>query len=301
MSAAVSTPSRKPPALMRVAFAVAVVAAAAVALFAGLDLLNGGRGGSAPLYSFSGLLVGVLVGVTGVGGGSLMTPLLVLLFGFHPSAAVGTDLLYASATKGAGTVVHGVNNTVDWRITGRMALGSVPATAATLVLLYALHLHGDAASRVIGSVLGFALILTALALLFRGRLQALAARHAPALDPKATAALTVALGAALGVLITLSSVGAGAIGVTLLIMLYPKMPVARIVGSDIAHAVPLTLIAGIGHWLLGSVNLSLLGALLVGSIPGIVIGSQFAVRIPERGLRLVLAGTLFLVGGRLAF
>ena len=129
----------------------------------------------------SGLLVGVLVGLTGVGGGSLMTPLLVLLFGFHPGTAVGTDLLYASATKSVGTVVHGANRTVDWRITGRMAMGSVPATLATVALLYALHLHGDAASKLISTVLGFALLLTAVTLLFRRQLFELASRHAPEL------------------------------------------------------------------------------------------------------------------------
>ncbi len=150
-------------------------------------------------------------------------------------------------------------------------------------------------------MLGFALILTSVTLLFRRHIFEFAARRAIAPGPRATAILTVALGAALGVLITLSSVGAGAIGVTVLIFLYPKMPVARIVGSDIAHAVPLTLIAGAGHWMLGSVNLPLLGSLLVGSIPGIIIGSQLPARIPERFLRPVLATTLLLVGAKFAF
>jgi uncharacterized membrane protein YfcA len=254
-----------------------------------------------PLYAGSGLLVGLLVGVTGVGGGSLMTPLLVLLFGFHPSTAVGTDLLYASATKSVGTLVHGANKTVDWRIVGRLAAGSVPATILTVVLLYALHLHGDAASKLISTVLGFALLLTAVTLLFRKQLFALAERAAIVPSERATLALTIALGAALGVLITLSSVGAGAIGVTVLIFLYPKMPVARIVGSDIAHAVPLTLIAGLGHFALGTVNLPLLGSLLVGSIPGIIVGSHLTARIPEHVLRPILAATLVLVGGKLAF
>ena len=220
---------------------------------------------------------------------------------FHPSTAVGTDLLYASATKSVGTAVHGANKTIDWRVTGRMALGSVPATLLTVVWLYGLHQHGDSASKLISTVLGFALILTSVTLLFRRHIFEFAARRAIAPGPRATAILTVALGAALGVLITLSSVGAGAIGVTVLIFLYPKMPVARIVGSDIAHAVPLTLIAGAGHWMLGSVNLPLLGSLLVGSIPGIIIGSQLPARIPERFLRPVLATTLLLVGAKFAF
>jgi uncharacterized membrane protein YfcA len=278
--------------VLGLAASVAIVAVAA----------SGGVGGHFnPLYAASGLLVGVLVGLTGVGGGSLMTPLLVLLFGFHPSTAVGTDLLYASATKSVGTVVHGANKTVDWKITGRMAMGSVPATAVTVILLYALHAHGDAASRLISTVLGFMLVLTAVTLLFRKRIFAFAESHAAALGPRTTTALTVLLGATLGALITLSSVGAGAIGVTVLIFLYPKMPVARIVGSDIAHAVPLTLIGGVGHWLLGTVNLPLLGSLLVGSIPGIIVGSHLTPRIPEKYLRPILAGTLIVVGAKLAF
>jgi uncharacterized membrane protein YfcA len=254
-----------------------------------------------PLYSISGFLVGALVGLTGVGGGSLMTPLLVLLFGFHPGTAVGTDLLYASATKAVGAAVHGANKTVDWRIVGRMSLGSVPASALSLWLLYLLGAHGDLAGKVISITLGVALILTAATLLFRNRLLAFAIEKLPAPSEKATAILTTVLGAALGVLITLSSVGAGAIGVTVLIFLYPRLATARIVGTDIAHAVPLTLIAGLGHWWLGSVNFSLLGSLLVGSIPGIIIGSYFSARIPDRVLRPVLATTLAVVGGKLAF
>ena len=258
-------------------------------------------GGFNPLYAASGLLVGVLVGLTGVGGGSLMTPLLVLLFHFHPSTAVGTDLLYASATKSVGTTVHGANRTIDWKITGRMALGSVPATAATVALMYALHLQGDAASKLISSVLGAMLLLTAVTLLFRSRIFAFAARHAVAPGPRTTAVSTVVLGAVLGCLITLSSVGAGAIGVTVLVFLYPKMPVSRIVGSDIAHAVPLTLIAGAGHWFMGSVNVALLGSLLVGSIPGIIISSLMTPRLPERLLHPILATTLLLIGIKLVF
>ena len=229
-----------------------------------------------------------------------MTPLLVLLFGFHPATAVGTDLLYASATKSVGTLVHGANKTVDWRITGRLAAGSIPATISTVAVLYGLHLHGDAISKLISTVLGFTLVLTAITLLFRRQIFKFAARHSPEPSEKTTHILTIILGAVLGVLITLSSVGAGAIGVTVLIFLYPKLPISRIVGSDIAHAVPLTLIAGAGHLALGSVNLPLLGSLLVGSIPGIIIGSQLSSRIPEHVLRPILAGTLFIVGTKLA-
>jgi len=298
-----ATPYERPaPGSLRWAIAVGAVAVAAAFAMAWLHggLALGARAsGFNPLYAVSGLLVGLLVGVTGVGGGSLMTPLLVLMFGFHPSTAVGTDLLYASATKGVGALVHSSNKTVDWTIAGRMALGSVPAAIVTVALLYILHLHGDAASKLISTVLGFALVLTALTLLFRKQIFEFVARRSTPPSPGATAILTVVLGAALGVLITLSSVGAGAIGVTILVFLYPKAPLARIVGSDIAHAVPLTLIAGAGHFALGAVNLPLLGSLLVGSIPGIIIGSQLTARIPERALRLVLAGTLALVGAKL--
>lgn len=252
-----------------------------------------------PLYPASGFLVGFLVGMTGVGGGSLMTPLLILLFGVHPAAAVGTDLLYASITKAVGTVLHGVNRTVDWRITARLAVGSVPATALTLLFLSKLNLHGGHASGVISFILGIALIATALSLFLRARIVALVARRIGEPSPRQTAVLTVATGALLGVLVSISSVGAGALGITALILLYPRERMACIVGSDIAHAVPLTLLAGIGHWMLGSVYWGLLGSLLFGSIPGIILGSFVSTRVPEAVLRVVLAATLLLVGSRL--
>ena len=255
-----------------------------------------------PLYSLSGFFVGLLVGLTGVGGGALMTPLLVLLFGIQPTTAVGTDLLYACITKTGGTLVHGFGNTVDWKITRRLALGSVPATALTLLLLaYFKHGADDGISGLITTVLGFALILTAIALVFRKWILDFFATRVGELEAGRTRGLTVALGAVLGVLVSISSVGAGAIGVTVLLILYPRLPVARIVGSDIAHAVPLTLIAGIGHWFLGSIDWSLLGSLLVGSLPGIAIGSYIAARVPDRVLRPILASTLAVVGGRLVF
>ena len=253
-----------------------------------------------PLFSLSGFLVGLIVGLTGVGGGSLMTPLLVLLFGVHPATAVGTDLLYAAITTSGGTAVHSLHRTVDWRITLRLAAGSVPAATATLLLLALFGVRQPASSVLISTILGVALILTAIALVLRTRILALAAaqhRHQP--NPRRTLLLTVATGAVLGVLVTLSSVGAGAIGITALILIYPRLPTATIVGSDIAHAVALTLVAGIGHWLAGSVDWALLLSLVIGSLPGIVIGSQFSARVPDRVLRPVLAATLVVVGGRL--
>lgn len=252
------------------------------------------------LYSVSGFVVGALVGFTGVGGGSLMTPLLVLLFGFPPSVAVGTDLLYASITKASGTAIHSLNGTVDWRIVKRLAMGSVPATIATLIALKYFGTRSPGTAGLMTTVLGFALMLTAASLLFRKWLQAYLANFVDGLPEKRIGLLTVILGAFLGFLVSLSSVGAGAIGATILILLYPKLPIVRIVGADIAHAVPLTLIAGLGHWLLGSIDWILLISLLLGSLPGIAIGSQLAAYVPDRLLRTVLASALALVGARLA-
>ncbi len=238
-----------------------------------------------PLYSASGFAVGALVGFTGVGGGSLMTPLLVLLFGIHPATAVGTDLLYAGLTKICGSAVHGFNDSIDWRVSRRLASGSVPAAALTLWTLSHFGVDSKGTSVAITTTLGFALILTAITLVFRQRLLKAAVSFFDRRTDREIARLTTALGAALGVLVSISSVGAGAIGVTVLLMLYPKMPTVRIVGSDIAHAVPLTLIAGAGHWWLGSVDWLLLASLLTGSLPGIAIGSYFASRVPDRVLR----------------
>jgi uncharacterized protein len=253
-----------------------------------------------PLYVASGFGVGLLVGMTGVGGGSLMTPLLILLFGVHPATAVGTDLLYAAATKSCGTLVHGFNRNIDWRLVTRLAVGSVPATALTLLALSGFGIYSSAAQGLITTVLSGALAATAAVLIFRKRILDFCAAYIGELSPRRTAALTVLAGAALGVLVSISSVGAGALGVTAIILLYPQLPTSRIVGSDIAHAVPLTLVAGLGHWALGSIDWPLLGSLLVGSLPGIVIGSHFAVRVPDHVLRLALAATLLFVAGKLA-
>jgi uncharacterized membrane protein YfcA len=251
------------------------------------------------LYTLSGFFVGMLVGLTGVGGGSLMTPILILLFGIHPATAVGTDLLYAAATKTGGTLIHGLNHTIDWRIVGRLATGSVPMTVVTLYILSRFDLTAGMASRVITFSLGLALLATALALVFRTQLVSYYGARIGELTPRRTATLTISTGAMLGVLVSTTSVGAGALGVTALILLYPRLATARIVGSDIVHAVPLTLIAGMGHWLIGSIDTGILGSLLLGSIPGIVVGSFLAVRVPDLVLRLTLAAVLAVVGGRL--
>ena len=252
------------------------------------------------LYTLSGFVVGAIVGLTGVGGGSLMTPLLVLLFGVHPATAVGTDLLYAAITKAGGTTVHAKKGHVDWRITGLLASGSIPASILTIWALSFLPKQSPAITHTISVSLGIALVLTALAIVFRQKLQRYALSHADdSAHTKLKAPITVAVGVLLGILVTISSVGAGALGVAVLFFLYPKLPAIRIVGSDLAHAVPLTLVAGIGHWAIGSVDWTLLGSLLLGSLPGIWLGSHASAKVPEKILRPILATMLVLVGSKL--
>jgi len=252
-----------------------------------------------PLYVASGFSVGLLVGMTGVGGGSLMTPLLIMLFGVHPSTAVGTDLLYAAATKTGGGIVHGWARTIHWPAVFRLAAGSIPASILTLFVLWQLDLPADSARGLVNSVLCFALFLTALSLIFRKYVIDHLRARMERVDDATIARATVLVGVSLGVLVSISSVGAGAVGVTALLLLYPQLPMARIVGSDIAHAVPLTLIAGIGHWALGAIDWQLMGVLLIGSLPGIAIGSYCAVRVPETALRLLLAAILLVIAGKL--
>ena len=248
-----------------------------------------------PLYTASGFGVGALVGLTGVGGGSLMTPLLILLFGVHPATAVGTDLLFAASTKSVGAVIHARRQSIDWRATGLLAAGSVPASAMTLLMLGVLDLRAEAAAHAITPILAVALLATAVMLIFQRQVVTLLAATTAALRPGQVAALNIAAGVLLGILVSLSSVGAGSLGVTMLALLYPRLPTHRIVGSDIAHAIPLTLIAGCGYWIMGAVDWDLLGTLLVGSVPGIVLGSLLAGRIPGAALRYLLAVVLVLV------
>lgn len=259
-------------------------------------------------YTFSGFAVGLLVGVTGVGGGSLMTPLLVFLFKFNPAVAVGTDLLFAAITKTGGVWVHhGKHGSVDWRIVGWLALGSLPFAIATLFTLKYLNSIGKETTGAITYSLGIALILTSCALFVRSALLHNAEKLGQIDDEHSNLEnaarfkhleipATVLIGAVLGVLVTLSSVGAGALGTVALLFLYPRMTTLKIVGTDLAHAIPLTAIAGIGHWTLGNVNFVLLGSLLIGSLPGIWIGSHLSAKIPEKILRPVLATVLLLIG-----
>ena len=228
-----------------------------------------------------------------------MTPLLVLLFGFHPSTAVGTDLLYASVTKSVGTAVHGKQQTVDWRIVAHLAAGSVPASILTLIVMSRVGTMTDEASEVLNLLLGISLLVTGISVFFRPFILRWAGAHIHAMDDRRLRRWTILLGAALGVLVSITSVGAGALGTTALLILYPRLPVARVAGSDIAHAVPLTLIAGIGHWLMGSVDFTLMLALLAGSIPGIIIGSMLGGRASDNLLRPILAITLLIVAVRL--
>jgi len=237
----------------------------------------------------AGFGVGFLVGLTGVGGGALMTPLLISTFGVNPATAVGTDLLYASVTKTVGGWRHHVSENVDWPIVIRLAMGSIPASIILLAVMSYMPFDTAAMAHWIRYGLAFALPVSAVAivlypLMMKGR----AAKDGP---PQRTL-LTVLFGAALGFLVTLTSVGAGAIGVVVLAMLFPLLPAKRIVGSDIAHAVPLTLVAGAGHLGLGHVDPWVLGALLCGSIPGILFGTRLAGVAPEWLLRPLLALTL---------
>jgi uncharacterized membrane protein YfcA len=252
-----------------------------------------------PFYSLSGFVVGALVGMTGVGGGSLMTPILILLFGFYPTTAVGTDLLFATVTKSVGTTVHRAKGTIDWRIVRLLACGSIPAAIAALLVLAWIGTPSPNIARIITLVLGVALLFTAFAVLFRSSIVNWAHKRGARLSPRRAMIATIVLGLILGAAVTLSSVGAGAIGVTALVILYPDLPTSRIVGTDIAHAVPLTLVSGLGHLLLGSVNLGLLGALLLGSIPGVVLGSLALARTNDRVIRIVLSAVLLVVTIRL--
>ena len=251
-------------------------------------------------YTAAGFAVGAIVGMTGVGGGSLMTPMLVVGFGVPAVTAVGTDLLYAGITKAGGAVSHGLSGHVDWRITGLLAAGSVPATLLSLAALAALPPAGEQVRALVSSALGVMLVLTALAIAFRPRLMAWAARRGNAgISAGNRTAATLATGAFLGAAVTFSSVGAGAVGVTALMLLFPALATARIVGTDIAHAVPITLVAGAGHALLGNVDYAMLASLLAGSLPGIWIGSRLAARLPELYLSRALAVTLLVIGGRM--
>jgi uncharacterized membrane protein YfcA len=249
-------------------------------------------------YIVAGFVVGWLVGLTGVGGGSLMTPILMLLFSIKPAVAVGTDLLYASVTKTAGILAHGKLGNIDWKIVTRLSIGSIPASLATIVLLKNINIDSTDAISTIKFWLGVALIVTSIAVILRNKLISMLSGTS-VVPEKFVDIATVLLGIVLGSLVTMTSVGAGALGVTALIALYPRKKITTIVGTDIAHAVPLTLVAGLGHASLGTINYSLLGILLIGSIPGIYIGSHMSSKVAEHWIRIALAAILIYVGIKL--
>lgn len=253
-------------------------------------------------YIVSGFAVGLLVGMTGVGGGSLMTPLLTLLFGVPPSVAVGTDLAFASITKSAGTLTHRLRGTIRWDIVKRLCIGALPAAVVSTLALKSFGTLSPEIGQIIRYSIAGSVLLTVVALIFKGRMLAWINAHPEKqLQGNKLAGATILSGAVLGVLVTVSSIGAGAIGATLLVMLYPRMSSAEVAGTDIAYAVPLTAIAALGHWWLGSIHWELLASLLVGSLPGITLGSWVARSVPEKFLRVLLAMTLTGVAVKLIY
>ena len=249
----------------------------------------------------AGLVVGFIVGMTGVGGGSLMTPILIW-FGIPPSTAVGTDLLYAAITKAGGVYVHNKKKNINWTITGWLTLGSVPAALLTLWLLHSLKTDLEVLNKVIRYSLGWALLFTSVAIIFKKKLLTISQKHAGDKfhsESKTQNLLTVVIGVMLGATVTLTSIGAGALGTVTLFFLYPLLPTPKLVGTEIAHAVPLTLVAGLGHATMGNLDLNILGYLLLGSLPGIYIGSMLSGKLPDLMLRNAIAIMLFYVGFKL--
>jgi uncharacterized protein len=256
-----------------------------------------------PIFIISGLLVGFIVGLTGVGGGSLMTPIL-LHFGIAPSAAVGTDLLYAAITKAGGVYVHNKKRNIDWRLTGLLALGSLPASAITLLVMQKVGFNSASMNHFIKIMLGYALIFTSLAIIFKKKLLEFSHRNdvwIARMTPRQLVVATLITGIMLGAIVTITSIGAGALGTVALFLLYPILPTTKLVGTEIAHAVPLTLLAGLGHAGFGNLDMHLLGNLLLGSLPGIYVGSHLASNVADHYLRPALAVMLAVVGSKLVF
>ncbi len=258
-----------------------------------------------PLYIAAGLLVGTMVGLTGVGGGSMMTPILMLFFGQSPAVAVGTDLLFSATTKLVATASFGFSRRVDWPVVGRLLLGSVPGSAAVVFGLWLARRTPSAADAITSRSLAIILLVTAVALIFQTQLQRVGLKMTTrALEQveRHKVLLTAIAGLMLGVAVTLTSVGAGALGVVMLLALYPlRLTSDRLVATDIAHALPITLIAGLGHAFLGHVNFNVLATLLLGSIPGVLIASRITVRLPARMTRILIALMLGAVSERLLF
>ena len=259
-------------------------------------------------FVLAGFAVGLIVGLTGVGGGSLMTPVLIFFFGVKPHLAIGTDLLFAAFTKLGGTVSLARQRIVPWRVVGLLCAGSIPAALTALWVLQRLGPATAQVQHLMTSTLGFALLLTAAAMAYKvlvfspqrqaAELAARTSNAANATQPRHWS-LPILLGAVIGTLVTFTSVGAGAIGVTVLLLVFPHLPLPRIIAADIAYAVPLTLVAGMGHASLGSVDWPLLAQLLAGSLPGIWLGSRLMSRTPERLIRSALSLLLAWAGAKL--
>lgn len=253
-------------------------------------------------YIVSGFAVGLLVGLTGVGGGSLMTPILTLWFGVPPAVAVGTDLAFASITKSAGALAHRTVGTIHWRSVRHLSAGALPATVLATAALSQFGTLDPRLGQIIRYSIAGSLLLTLAALLYQTRVQRwLNAHPEKCLRGTRLDISTVLSGVVLGTLVTVSSIGAEAVGAMLLILLQPQLTPAQIAGTDIAYAVPLTALAALGHWWLGSINWDLLTILLAGSVPGIVIGALAARAVPQYLLRTLLATTLASVATLLLF
>ena len=256
-------------------------------------------------FILAGVLVGFCVGITGVGGGSLMTPILISLFRIEPHVAIGTDLLYAAISKFCGSMVHAKKLNIVWPIVLWLALGSIPASFVTHWVLENYLSNSNHYKTVLTMVLGFMLTLTGLSIMFRAQIEKFFAKfreNKPANENTETFSIdgkrgfVVFMGVVLGVFVTLSSVGAGAFGIMALILMFPHLPMIRIIGSDVVHAVLLTAVAGFAHMTSGNVDFHLLGWLLLGSIPAIIVGTLISSRMPEKLIRKILGITLFALG-----
>ena len=251
-------------------------------------------------FIISGALVGLLVGMTGVGGGSLMTPLLTIIFGIAPTTAVGTDLAFAAITKGFGTAAHRLHGNVRWEVVKLLCIGSLTTAVGSILVLKHIGPVSKDINHLISFSIGISVLLTAASLLFRVKILKWVQAN-PSYLPKGNSLkfATIFVGAVIGILVTVSSIGAGAIGATLILLLYPHLKAAEVAGTDIAYAVPLTALAGLGHWWLGNVHFDLLFGLLIGSVPAIWLGARLSSTLSEKATRTTLAGTLFLVGIKL--
>lgn len=258
-------------------------------------------------YILAGILVGFCVGVTGVGGGSLMTPILIGLFKIEPHIAIGTDLLYAAISKFCGSVVHAKKLNIVWSIVIFLAIGSIPASMLTNWILANFLSQSTYFKMVLTMSLGFMLMITGISIVFRAQLERFfnRFRHV-SVDTQAIEydrqhienkkIHLVIMGIVLGVFVTLSSVGAGAFGIMALVLLFPQLPMIRVIGSDVVHAVLLTFVAGLGHLSSGNVDFALLMWLLAGSIPAIIVGTLFSSKMPEKLIRRILGVTLCVIG-----